>query len=185
LYPDVFLAGQSAPARETARVVGGLWMQMLAPTLDEALTPDARGVHLGLVTRPTDDEAWDAARTHFPTSEEGQEVLDMSMANTDAEWKRRLRVAADAAVDAAPGYWLDPFRNFQADCPYFVGSYDRVATLLERLVERGVRALILDLPAQESEFAHVASAFDAARGHAAAAAAIAIQEAPRPAVSRG
>lgn len=168
LRPDVFLAGQSAPARETARLVNGLWMQMLAPTLDEALTPDARGVHLGLVTRPTDDEAWDAARTHFPASEEGQEVLEMSMANTDAEWKRRLRVAAEAAITAAPGYWLEPFRNFQADCPYFVGSYDRVAALLDQLVKRNVRALILDLPAQEAEFAHVARAFDAARERATA-----------------
>ena len=53
------------------------------------------------------------------------------MKNTDSIWKKKMRLASkirdlkgSEAVDESTGYWLQPFRNFKADCPYFVGDYD-------------------------------------------------------------
>jgi alkanesulfonate monooxygenase len=63
---------------------------------------------------------------------------------------------------ARPGYWLNPFKTFQADCPYFVGSHEQVAQLISRLVRAGASKFILDIPGHEEEFENVAAAFGAA-----------------------
>jgi alkanesulfonate monooxygenase len=81
------------------------------------------------------------------------------MKNTDSAWKQRLRRMADVPVEAGSPYWLSPFRNFQADCPYLVGSHMRVAEVIANLAARGVDTFILDVPSSEQEFRHVQAAF--------------------------
>ncbi|HEX2094418.1 MAG TPA: LLM class flavin-dependent oxidoreductase [Longimicrobiaceae bacterium] len=158
LLPGVLLAGQSEAARRVCRAAGATGMQMLPAEREEGVN-GAGGVHFGIVTRPTGDEAWEAARSLFPESPEDQEILEFSMENTDAVWKRRMWLASRDPELVSTGYWLAPFRNFKADCPYFVGDYERVAGLVARLVDRGVECFILDLPAREEEFRHVSAAF--------------------------
>ena len=83
----------------------------------------------------------------------------MSMNNTDSVWKQRMMMAAKMETDARQGYWLDPFRHFQADCPYFIGSHEAVAELVRELAAAGIRHIILDIPAIEEEFAEIDIAF--------------------------
>jgi hypothetical protein len=64
------------------------------------------------------------------------------MNNTDSVWKRRMRLAADQPDRADTGYWLSPFRNFKADCPYMVGAYGRIADVLVRLMRRGIDVFV-------------------------------------------
>jgi alkanesulfonate monooxygenase len=163
LQPELLLAGQSPAALACGHRLGAIGMQMLAPTLDEGLRPGVRGVHFGVVTRPDDADAWRVARELFPESPEGQEILDLSMANTDSSWKRRLRGLADRPIAAGSPYWLSPFRHFQADCPYVVGSHACVAGVVARLIQRGIDTFILDIPPQEEEFRQVAQALALAR----------------------
>ena len=70
--------------------------------------------------------------------------------------------AAQMEQDAKPGYWLRPFKCFQADCPYFVGSHAQVSQLIARLVRRGVRQIILDIPCLQEEFENVDAALKGA-----------------------
>lgn len=158
--PMCFLAGQSEAAQKTAATLGATSMHMLPPRV-EALQ-GARGVNLGVITRPTDERAWHVAESIFPESRQGQRMLKFSMANTDSEWKRRLALAAEREAGADVGYWMQPFKNFQADNPYFVGSHERVATMIANCVDRGVRSFILDLPPEEEEFANARIAFSMA-----------------------
>jgi alkanesulfonate monooxygenase len=155
LQPGFLLAGQSEAALSTASALHAVSMQMLPATLEEGLREGVRGVHFGIVTRPGEADAWQAARALFPEDPLGQGVLDFSMRNTDAEWKWRMKMAAEGTSAARHGYWLEPFRNFKADCPYFVGAHAQVASLLVSLARRGIDTLILDIPPSEEEFHHI------------------------------
>jgi alkanesulfonate monooxygenase len=161
LLPSSFLAGQSEAARRTAATLSATSMHMLPPRLAGGLD-GVRGVNLGIVTRPTEAEAWRVARSLFPEDRTGQRMLTFSMNNTDSEWKKRLALATEREAEADAGYWMGPFRNFQADNPYFVGDHDHVAALIARCVQAGVKAFILDLPPAEEEFANVRIAFSKA-----------------------
>jgi alkanesulfonate monooxygenase len=69
-----------------------------------------------------------------------------------------MKAETEHALAAGNGYWLVPFANFQADCPYLVGSYEYVAHGLQRLVQKGINAFIFDVPASEEEFLHLSQA---------------------------
>ena len=150
LVPEFLLAGQSDAARRVTAALGGVGMQMLAPRL--RIDPAVKGIHFGIVCRETEATAWAAARRLFPESEEDREMLEISMANTDSVWKKRMKMAADLGEGAEPGYWLGAFRNFKADCPYFVGDEPRTAALMADLIRQGVTHFILDVPPHEEDF---------------------------------
>ena len=84
------------------------------------------------------------------------------MKNTDSVWKRRLKFAADANDKCDNGYWLAPFRNFQADCPYFISSRESLKNLIIDLTRAGVEEFILDVPADSKDFEEAGLAFRAA-----------------------
>jgi alkanesulfonate monooxygenase len=170
LLPEFFFAGGSDAATAVARLVNGTQMRMLAPSLEDGVVPGETGVHFGIVTRPTPSAAREAAERCFPEDKRGERVQALSMKNTDSVWKQRMAKAAKMEEGARPGYWLRPFKCFQADCPYFIGSHDEVAELLAQLVRRGIRHIVLDIPCQETEFANVDAAFTAARQLLAASA---------------
>ncbi|GLK77451.1 oxidoreductase [Methylopila jiangsuensis] len=154
LLPTFMVAGHSAAAERTAAAVDAVRMRMLAPDLADATPagPHRKGVHLGVVTRKTAAEAWTAARTHFPPEPDGEGVLEMTMETSDSAWKRKLYDQLRQRQPAHDGFWLEPFGQFQADCPYFVGSHDEVAEMLSSHVTQGVRWFILDMPSHEEEF---------------------------------
>ncbi len=162
LLPVFVLAGQSEAARRVCFETGAISMAMLSAKLEEKIVPGS-GVHFGIITRESAEEAWEAARSLFPPDVEGREILEASMLNTDSSWKMRMKFEADEHQALDTGYWLEPFRAFKADCPYFVGSHDRVATLIENFVRKGVEMLILDIPANEDEYRNLEQMFHLAQ----------------------
>jgi alkanesulfonate monooxygenase len=158
LFPEFLLAGQSEAARKVCQAVGGIGTQMLPPDINSILS-DVRGIHFGIITRNSEAQAWEVAHRLFPEDKVGQQILDHSMINTDSVWKRRMKAAISLENSSNQGYWLEPFRNFEADCPYFVGDYTQVSELIVQLVCRGVRVVILDIPYHEEEFYHIDLAF--------------------------
>jgi alkanesulfonate monooxygenase len=157
LMPEFLIAGQSDSAHRVATEMDCLMMQMLPPNLEEGLS-NVSGVNLGIFARPNRDEALRAAPFVFPDSIENREVLRFSMKNSDAVWKRRLGEAGQGEELHQNGYWLGPFLNFQADCPYLVGSYADVGASLRRFTEKKVSTIILDVIADEKELQHVCKA---------------------------
>lgn len=162
LQPKFLLAGQSPAAQRVASHLGAIGTQMVSPNLSCTDATRSSGVYCGIVTRPLSQDAWRVAHEIFPEWEVGKEILELSMANTDSSWKERLRISADATTEPNSPYWLNPFRNFQADCPYLVGSHTEVAEVITSLVTRGIDTFIVDIPATEEEFAHVHAVFDVA-----------------------
>jgi alkanesulfonate monooxygenase len=158
LRPGYLLAGQSDAARRAASRLNACGMRMLQPELQHQLD-GARGIHFGVITRSTRDQAWEVARSWFPQDDEGQMMLDLSMQNTDSVWKRKMKLLSEDDRLRGNGYWLQPFRNFKADCPYLVGAHSEVADIIAQLIIHGVDTFILDLPAKEQEFEHALAAF--------------------------
>lgn len=163
LHPEFFIAGQSEGALRTAKDIGAVHMVMLSPKLAAELPAGTRGMHFGVLCRETQEQAWEASEHCFPQDNRGQRVQAMSMANTDGEWKKRLFEASKEKHEPTGGYWMEPFRNFKADRPYFVGSYEQAATLVVEMVQKGVRRFILDFPGKEEGFKHTSKAFELAR----------------------
>lgn len=157
LLPRYLLSGHSEAASRLRDDVGAVGMQMLPASLDEGVDATRTGLHFGIVTRPTAAEAWDVARRRFPDDPERREIMDAVAGNSDSVWRARMKMV-EASAGGKEGFWLQPFANFYADCPYFVGSYEEVSALVTRLVGRGVRWLIFDIPPSEQEFEHVAAA---------------------------
>ena len=58
---------------------------------------------------------------------------------------------------------LWPFENYATFCPYLVGSYEIVASELQRYMTLGFRAFILDIPPSEEDLHHTGVVFDRAR----------------------
>ncbi|MEM9280439.1 MAG: LLM class flavin-dependent oxidoreductase [Verrucomicrobiota bacterium] len=168
LMPEFFIAGHSEKATEVREKTNSVGMQMLMPGL-AADCNASKGIHFGLVTRKTEEAAWAAAEKRFPESERGKFILERSMKNTDSVWKKRLKFAADTLDQSDNGYWLAPFRSFQADCPYFIGSHAQVRDLVVSLIGKGIEHIILDVPPEEQEFAEIASAYQLAQAHLDAA----------------
>jgi alkanesulfonate monooxygenase len=81
---------------------------------------------------------------------------------SDSEWHHRLSEIARNADGRRNAYWLHPFKSYKTFCPYLVGSYENVACELARYISAGYRTFILDIPAAEEEFEHIATVFQMA-----------------------
>lgn len=155
--PAYFIAGHSAAADGVAEAFGALRMRMLTP--DFTKFHSGAAVHLGLIAAADDESAWRLARTVAPEDPAGQAVLKATMRFTDSEWKQQLmsRLSSEAEIDGP--FWLGPFRNFQSDCPWLVGSYERLAEILRALMATGLSTFVLDLPPRRDVFEGAAAAF--------------------------
>ncbi|MCS7007965.1 MAG: alkanesulfonate monooxygenase, partial [Thermoleophilia bacterium] len=115
---------------------------------------------VGIVARPSSEEAWAAAWERFPADRKGQIAHALAMKVSDSHWHRRL-----SETDESPQgpYWLHPFRNYKTFCPYLVGSYDEVGAELGRYYDLGFRTFIFDVPVTRDDLSHAALALAAAR----------------------
>lgn len=159
LMPEFLIAGQSDGARRLIEGSKSVGMQMLPESLADGLNGSA-GVNMGILARAGRDEAWAAAHKLFPTTTEGRVVLAHTMKNTESIWKQRLNAAGSRSVLFENGYWLGPFMNYQADCPYLVGSYAEVSSQIRAFAAKGINTIILDVVPDQGELAHIHKALE-------------------------
>lgn len=109
----------------------------LAPPLAKGLRPfvlpPSSMIHIGVIAREEGDHAWALACSRFPCGR-------------------------GRAGDGGPE-WLTPMRDYDTGCPYLVGSYDAVASELERFLADGRRRFVVDVPVDPEELDHVQAAF--------------------------
>src|SRR5262249_51880818 len=86
-----------------------------------------------------------------------------AMKVSDSVWHKQLsEMGADLRAELSEQtssegnpYWLVPFQNSKTNCPYLGGSYERVARELGRYMIVGYETLILDIPPNQEELAHI------------------------------
>jgi len=169
LLPDILFSGSSEAGRQAASQLGATAVEYPKPSAEYPTTQSeskgSRGVRIGIIARPQDAEAWSVARARFPEDRKGQLTHQLAMKVSDSSWHRQLSDLGNTGVEAENPYWLVPFQNYQAMCPYLVGSYDRVADEVGRYIELGYRTFILDAPVSRDEMRHVGVVLHRAAAH--------------------
>jgi alkanesulfonate monooxygenase len=172
LLPGVLVSGSSEAGMNAARQVSATPVEYPQQASQyHGLAHRAKvasGIRIGIVARDSDDEAWRAARARFPEDRKGQLTRKMATKVSDSHWHKQLADMEDAAERGEP-YWMGPFNNYQAMCPYLVGSHATVAAEIQKYASVGFRTFILDEPQDREDLFHSASVFRFAREALAAA----------------
>lgn len=164
LFPGIFISGSSEAGLAAAKAIGATAIKYPKPvqeSRDERPAADITcGVRVGVLSRERDDEAWTVAHEQFPEDRKGQLTRQLATKVSDSVWHKQLSELAEAEH---PGpYWLVPFQQYQTNCPYLVGDYERVGRELSGYIALGYRTFILDVPPDAKELVHIRKAFDCA-----------------------
>jgi alkanesulfonate monooxygenase len=167
LFPGFFISGSSEAGLAAARAIGAVAVQYPNPVSEYEKSPPPAdlscGVRIGVIAREDAVEAWRVAQDRFPEDRRGQLAHQLAMKVSDSVWRKQLsetgaeigaELGAQSAGDRNP-YWLVPFQNYKTNCPYLVGSYEQVARELARYITVGYSTLILDIPPNQEELAHI------------------------------
>lgn len=158
--PRTFVAGSSAASKAMAAAVADVMIthpepvEQFANTFSSPARKDLGiGIRIGLIARPTKEEAWSAARTLFP-EERITRLMTQMRKQSESDWMRRLAhlAAKEGVYDEV--YWTGAFHK--ESMPTLVGTYREVADYLERYLALGVRTVILGGVYAEEDFQHVA-----------------------------
>ena len=166
LAAGVLVSGSSEPGMQAARQLGATAVEYPKPPAEYATALPANGatsgIRIGIIARSEDAAAWSVARARFPEDRKGQLTHQLAMKVSDSSWHRQLSELGNAGSEAENPYWLVPFQNYKAMCPYLVGSYDRVADEVARYVDVGYRTFILEAPANADDMRHTGVVFERA-----------------------
>src|SRR5713226_2865960 len=173
LMPGVLVSGSSEAGMDAARQLRATAVEYPKPPAEYVSAAPAdvasRGIRIGIVARPEDAEAWSVAHARYPEDRKGQLIHQLAMKVSDSSWHRQLSELGKTESGAENPYWLVPFQNYKAVCPFLVGSYDRVAEEVARYVDVGYRTFILDVPASMEEMHHTGVVFERAVARCVAA----------------
>jgi alkanesulfonate monooxygenase len=163
LFPGIFISGSSEAGLTAARAIGATAIKYPKPASEESLREGETlecGIRVGIITRPHAANAWDIALARFPEDRKGQLTRQLASKVSDSVWHHQLS-ELDTRREGNP-YWLVPFQNYKAMCPYLVGSYEEVAQEMARYFSAGFRRIILDVPPGSDDLAHTFTAFNLA-----------------------
>lgn len=174
LRPELLMSGSSAAGAQAARELGATAIEYPKPPAECASAPAGeagpRGIRIGIIGRATEDEAWAVAQARYPEDRKGQLAQQLAAKVSDSVWHRQLSALAEqSAPQARAAYWLGPFQNYKAVCPFLVGSHAQVAEEIARYIAGGYRTFILDVPATGEEMRHVGKVFERAAAQRLAA----------------
>jgi len=166
LLPEIFVSGSSDAGLDAARKLGATAVKYPRPATECEAEPANNsfksGIRVGIITRETEDEAWEIAEQRFPEDRKGELTHQLAMKVSDSLWHKQLSDTANKTRAVRSTYWLRPFEQYKTFCPYLVGGYEPVANELSRYISLGYRTFILDIPANEEELHHATTVFDRA-----------------------
>jgi alkanesulfonate monooxygenase len=164
--PNFLVSGSSPAGAAAAGVLEATAVRYPQPPNEETdpslEAPGSAGIRVGIIARESDEEAWDVAFQRFPPDRKGEIAHRLAMEVSDSAWHRQLSAREDRPSRRPDPYWLWPFQSYKTFCPYLVGSYDNVARLFGRYLERGFRTVIVDVPPSREELTHTELVFSRA-----------------------
>ena len=173
LQPEVLMSGSSEAGMNAARKLDAVAVRYPKPVdfyENEPLEEGIRfGVRLGIIARDTEEEAWEIAHARFPESRRGQLTHALATKSSDSHWHKQLSALRHEELTEAYPYWLTPFQNYKTFCPYLVGTYERISSIVARYIRVGFRTFVTDIPDDREELMHQLHVFRAAKRQAAEA----------------
>ena len=166
LFPGILASGSSDAGIAAARAIGATPVKYPEPPgqCQAGAQEGGCGLRIGIIARPSEEEAWEVAMERFPEDRRGQLTHELAMKVSDSSWHRRLSEIGRGNSEERTTYWLHPFETHKTFCPYLVGSYESVARELARYQSSGFDTYILDIPSAEQEFEHIGIVFRMAAG---------------------
>jgi len=162
LLPRVFVSGRSAAGFRAARVLGATAVKYPKPPGEEEGPPDdsiSYGVRVGVIARQEEREAWEVAQRRFSAGRRRRIADKLAMKSSGSASRRPLSQTAEQTSASKSPYWVFPLGNYEAFCPYLVGSYESVAQELARYISLGYKTFILDVPTDAEELDHMNTVF--------------------------
>jgi alkanesulfonate monooxygenase len=172
LQPGLLVSGSSEAGRNAARVLKATAIEYPKPAAEYASSRangGSSGIRIGLIARDDEAEAWAIAHARYPGDRKGQLTRKLATKVSDSSWHHQLASMGESEASTNTTYWLVPFQNYKAMCPYLVGSYAQVSQELARYVQCGYTTFILDEPPDAQEMRHIGVAFERAFERALAA----------------
>jgi alkanesulfonate monooxygenase len=170
LLPEFTMSGSSSAGMAAARKVKARSIQYLRPiseyTANSFDLSMQHGTRVGIICRDTNDQAWAHANKRFPPNPEGALMREFSTGVSDSAWVKELN--KEISVPAGSPYWLGPFKNFLAACPYLVGDEATLVKELLKYIDLGLRTFLLETPESAEDSKRVTALFEAARVQAMA-----------------
>jgi alkanesulfonate monooxygenase len=159
IFPEFTVAGESEGAMKVKERLNLPVMTMLPAGEISHENAHHRSLAFGIIARPTREAAELASVQMYPPSKFGEKLLQVSMTENETSWKDRIYKEMNGALPSGVHYWLEPFRNKYADCPYLIGSYEALANHLRPCFKHQVHSFMLTIR-NESEFEHIQKVFD-------------------------
>jgi alkanesulfonate monooxygenase len=156
--PGMTLGGESDDALNICEKYGMANLRMLAGGAITNENTTHKSLAFGIVTRATRQEAEAVGATLYPANRFGQKLLKISMAENETVWKARVY---DELLSSSVGnelYWLEPFKNKYADCPYIMGSYEEIGEYIYNICLHKPHSFVLTIK-NEEEFEHINHVF--------------------------
>lgn len=157
LVPGLMVSGSSEAGMAVANELGAIAVKYPQPPDRESsyhAEPAETGIRLGIITRENAEEAWTLAHARFPPSRAGTLARRAATMVSDSSWHHQLSALVRDSAAAGDAYWLAPFENYGAFCPYLVGDHETVTAQLARYMELGFSTVLLDIPRVEEDLAH-------------------------------
>jgi alkanesulfonate monooxygenase len=162
--PLFTISGSSPAGAACAKQIGARAIQYLKPSDQYSvgqLDPGIQhGTRVGIIARGTSEAAWIAARGRFPENPVGAKIRDYFSHVSDSVWVKELN--ALKPLPGAQTYWLGPFKNNQAACPFLVGSFEAVAAELAGYIRLGLRTFLLEHPLDDEDADQISMVFQLA-----------------------
>lgn len=160
LLPLVFVSGSSSAGAGVAAKLAAIAVNY--PPSPEAMNlviASGSFARVGIIAAATDAAAWAEAYRRFPADRRGEMTHRMATAVSDSVWHKTLSDAAEKQTERGGHYWLHPLKTYRTFCPYLVGSYDAVGSILAQYRKAGFEGFILDVPQAESDLVQTMEAF--------------------------
>lgn len=159
--PIFTVSGSSPAGMAVARRLGARAIEYLRPVhhYDGVTRPEGMqyGTRLGIVSRATTEAAWSIARSRYPDDELGREMREYYVRVSDSVWVKEL--GAEIITPEGHPYWLGPYKNGHATCPFLVGAREDVARELAGYFKMGLRTFIVDDPTTDEDALEIQTVF--------------------------
>lgn len=171
LMPGIFMSGTSEASKTAVRNIGATAIEYPQPPVlnteaEKFIRRNDIGIRIGIIAREDDSVAWKKAFERFPEDRKGEILHEMAMSVSDSVWHKQLSdLSRERQLEGSP-YWLGPFKNYKTMCPYLVGSYTQIASVLSAYMDMGYLTFIIDVPESAKELEHIALAFNNTRVNA-------------------
>ncbi|UJF34501.1 LLM class flavin-dependent oxidoreductase [Paenibacillus hexagrammi] len=172
LRPRILMSGSSDASIQAAREAADVAITHPGPIghfeqfVQEKFSQDKLldlGMRIGMIARKTREEAWSHAESTYQVTKKSERLTQLKT-KSESVWNRNLAVLAMENELYDGVYWLGGFKSGVEFNPILVGSYEEVASYLQRYIGLGVNTFIINNLIHSQDFEHVGRVFEQVHG---------------------